>query len=386
MQFESVTTASNATGPSHASIFTSLYPKDHGVYGNAERLGSPARPLAEIFREEGYATGAFVGSLVLKSTLSGLGQGFDRYLDAGDAMKRGADEVNADALPWIREHADSRFFAWIHYMDPHTPYDPPELDRERYAPGGGDEDVVPVPEGVPFSGFRAYPRDLRWPEALYRGEISHMDRELGRLLAELDRSGLRERTILAFTADHGESLGEHGIYYKHVGLYGTTANVPWMLRGPGIEAMGERVSRGVETIDVAPTVLAAAGLEVPSTMRGTDRRAAARNGDPDPQYVQHSAGLALGLREGRYHAIQRLRKMRYGQRIVDPGFELYDLDRDPGMQSDRSGEEPGAVLRLEREMARWLRDRRPIESSSAELSEAERSALERLGYVVGDDE
>ena len=384
--YENATTASNATCPSHSSIFTSLYPKDHGVIGNSERLTSEAVTLAESFRDAGYQTVGVVGSIVLKSTLSGLGQGFATYHDAGSQMKRSAETVNEDAFEWLEAHRDEPFFAWIHYMDPHTPYLPPDIDREQYLPTSSEGARVP-PDGVTLKGFGPdTPNDLRWPIALYRGEVTDMDRNFGILLARLEELGLAENTILAFTADHGESLGEHRIFFKHAGLYSTTTRVPFLLRIPG-EAP-QRVTAPVETVDIAPTLLSLAGVPIPKDYRGRDvgpsSRVEPRSERGDEVFFQHAGGVAVGLRNGDHHAILRMTKMRLDQLPIEPGLVLFDQQEDPAELRDRAHDDETRRVELERRLARWLEDRRGLTSEPAKLSPFERDALIALGYL--DDE
>ncbi|HEY7697786.1 MAG TPA: sulfatase, partial [Vicinamibacteria bacterium] len=180
--FENVSTVAPTTLPSHASLLTGLTPLVHGVHDNVGFYLDPRFPtLAAHLKSRGYETGAFIGAFVLDSRF-GLDRGFDVYDDdveggeedpSGFVAQRPGDEVLDSALSWLRLRTDSKhpFFAFLHFYDPHTPYEPKEG---------------------------------------YRGEVAHVDSLVGRLLSFLDERGLSEGTLVALTADHGESLGEHG--------------------------------------------------------------------------------------------------------------------------------------------------------------------------------
>src|SRR5262245_45814538 len=208
--FDAATATVPLTFPSHASIFTGLVPPHHGVRDNGGFfLQESATTLAERLKSAGYATGAFVGAWVLESKW-GLAQGFDHYSDRfdlsrykvlslGTVQKRG-DEVMDDALAWLASVEKGKFFAWVHLYDPHTPYDPPEPYRSRF------------------------------PGQPYRGEVAYTDAVVGRLLGWLRERGLLDRTVVVLTADHGESLGEHGEAAHAFFVYDATVAVPLIIR------------------------------------------------------------------------------------------------------------------------------------------------------------
>ena len=261
--FVDVTTAANVTLPSHTTILTSLYPKDHGCVSNAQVLSDDLVTLAEILRDRGYTTGAAVASTVLSAGPTGIGQGFDHYHDVGAESRRDADAVTDDALAFLSATDGRPFFLWVHYYDPHMPYDaPPDIVKSYYE--GDPRDPA---HGPPLPGSFGDVTDPAYAVAQYRAEITAMDREVGRLLDAVDARG---EAILCFTADHGESLTEHQIFYNHEGLFPTTVIVPWIVAGPGVDA-SITVNDPVETVDVAPTLLALLGVEAPSWMRGKAR-------------------------------------------------------------------------------------------------------------------
>ncbi|GAG24643.1 unnamed protein product, partial [marine sediment metagenome] len=180
------------TLPSHSSIFTGTHPLYHGMRDNGGfYLEEKHITLAEVLKTNGYSTGAFVGAFVLDSRW-GLDQGFDYYYDnfdltkyktvSLDSVQRRGDEVLAEACKWLEKNSQDKFFAWIHLYDPHTPYDPPEPYKTQY-------------NGRRFG--------------LYDGEIAYVDLLMGDFRSFMEEKNLMEKTLIIFTSDHGESLGEH---------------------------------------------------------------------------------------------------------------------------------------------------------------------------------
>ncbi len=275
--FERAVAASSSTAPSHASILTSLYPRQHSIgYRNGDTRLEGAVTLAELLRARGYATAAFVGNAVLRRRI-GLDRGFDTYDDELPepeasrplVFERRARQTTERALAWLAR-AEEPFFLWVHYQDPHGPYDPPDGYADTFAPER-DPDEPPLPRlesslatgGIP--AYQALPGLTRASEyrARYADEIRYADHWIGELLAS---PRLRD-AIVVFTADHGESLGEGGHYFMH----GTTtlppeAHVPLLVRAPGVAPA--RIATTVSHVDIAPTILELAGVPAPSGMRG----------------------------------------------------------------------------------------------------------------------
>jgi len=309
--FERATATVPLTFPSHASIFTGLIPPHHGVRDNGGFfLGEEKTTLAERFKAAGYATGAFVGAWVLESKW-GLAQGFDTYSDKFDLSKfkvvslgtvqKPGDEVANNALGWVDSVRGRKFFAWVHLYDPHTPYDPPEPFRSRY------------------------------PREPYLGEVAYTDHVVGRLLDGLRDRGLSERTLIVLTADHGESLGDHGESTHAYFIYGATTHVPLILRTPWGDRGRSRAA--VSSVDVFPTVLDLAGLAPEEGM--IDGRSLAR-AVLDPGADVGGAAYAESYFPRYHFGWQHLRGLRDGrfQYVDAPEPELYDLDQDPGETSN----------------------------------------------------
>jgi arylsulfatase A-like enzyme/tetratricopeptide (TPR) repeat protein len=318
------------TLPSHASIFTGLYPPHHGVRDNAGFvLGQDVTTLSERLVARGYQTAAVVGSYVLAARW-GLAQGHETYDDSFDYseierraltdVERPAVQVVDRAMEWLRteRRGDRPFYLWVHLYDPHDPYAPPEEYRRR-AP------------------------------TAYAGEVLYADSQVARLLDGLDRLGLRRETAVAYLADHGESLGDHGESTHGIFLYGSTLDVPMILAAPsggpsGAAALlppGLRARELARLVDVTPTLLDLVGLPVPTGLDGAsllpmvtheaatgsaavpgDDAAGALRGPVSyaetyfPRF-HHGWSELLGVETARWRSIRA------------PRPELYDRSRDP---------------------------------------------------------
>jgi arylsulfatase A-like enzyme len=269
------------TKPSVPSFLTGTLPVRHGVYEGSVRgaageishaLPESAVTLAEVFREAGYDTAAFVRNAQLRPGL-GFEQGFDVYQDeAGDAR-----EIRWRAQDWVDARAGERpFFAYLHLLDAHWPWPVPDAYAARWAPL---EAVTPHRDrasGALRDAINDGTRTLGEEEreamlALYDGSIRYVDDQLAEFFAWLERRGLWQDTIVCVVADHGEEFGEHGRVGHGHGLRESLLRVPWILRVPGRAA--REVRTPVSLIDVFPTLLSAAGLRAPPTHDGLDRLA-----------------------------------------------------------------------------------------------------------------
>jgi len=350
------------TRPSHISLFTGLYPAEHGIRDNVSPpLGNGVPVLAEILEKQGFKTAAFVSSIVL-SKQSGLDRGFAHYSDHFDIgeddarflntiQKRG-DTTVAEAVAWLGEAGTERRFAWVHLYDPHDPYEPPEPYASRYA---GRE---------------------------YDGEVAWSDELVGRLDAALAAAKVKDETLLVVTSDHGEGLEEHGEAVHGFFVYETTLGVPLLMRGPGIPA-GARLAGVARTVDVMPTVLDLLGM-APQTPRVSGRSLVpALRGAP----MDDAPTFAESLVPLVHYGWSDLRAVRDGRwkYILAPRPELYDLEQDPGERQNLIEREPqrarayrsGIEQRLREEQA-LLRETGPAAASvPADLLEK----LGALGYV-----
>lgn len=289
-----------STLPSHASILLGLTPNAHGVHDNSGFIvRDEFLTMAEWLKAQGYATAAFVGAFPLDSRF-GLVQGFDVYDDEygsqgpSDAtfVERKADAVVDRALAWLERRAGP-WFLWVHVFDPHQPYEPPEPFLSRYA-------------GRP-----------------YEGEIAYVDSALDRLFGFLRDKGIEGRTAVVLTADHGESLGEHGESTHGYFAYNATLHVPLILATPGAKPV--RIEANVGHVDIFPTVCGLVGKKAPAGLQGRSLLPLiqGRSGPDETVYFE-----ALTAYYNRGWA--PLRGFIRGQEkyIDSPIAEVYDLERD----------------------------------------------------------
>ncbi|HXU29298.1 MAG TPA: sulfatase-like hydrolase/transferase [Thermoanaerobaculia bacterium] len=344
------------TLPSHTSILTGQFPADHGVRDNTGYLFEAAKHpfLPLLLKKAGFATGAAVSSFVLRGE-TGLGDGFDYYegaidLRTGEALgrsQRPGGETAALALDWAKKQGSGPFFLLLHLYEPHSPYEPVEPFRSRYANP-------------------------------YDGEIATADAIVGRFFDALREAGIYDRATIILLSDHGEGLGDHGEEEHGILLYREALQVPLIMKLPKGRLGGRRVAAPVGLVDVAPTVLQLAGVALPADLDGkplpveTNEKPAA--GAARTIYAEtFYPRLHLGWNEltslirGPHHLIQ------------GPAPELFDLTADPGEKND--------VLRAERrtysEMrAELAKIERPL-AKPAEVDPETAQKLAALGYLGG---
>ncbi|HEX7136680.1 MAG TPA: sulfatase-like hydrolase/transferase, partial [Vicinamibacterales bacterium] len=357
--FVDATAHAPLTLPAHASILTGRYPTKHGVRDNAGfALVASVPTLASLLRTSGYHTAAFVSSYVLRAS-AGLNRGFDLYDDRFEgigqehltlsSLERRGPAVARDAVAWLAS-APHPYFLWVHFYDPHAPYDPPPAFAERF------------------------------PGRPYDGEIAASDFGVGALLAAVpvDR---QSRTIVVATGDHGEGLGDHGESQHGVLLYDSTLHVPLMMRGPGIPA-GVRVERQVRHVDILPTVLDLVGLQPPVGGDGEslrplfDSKAARPSGEAPLSYAESRFGaLHFGWapivsgRDGRWKFIQA------------PAPELYDLKVDRSETANRFT--PDGIGAAMARAVGQVEAASPQDSTTSTRDADTAERLRSLGYTSG---
>ena len=343
----------NNTNPSFVSIMTGLYGKNHGVYNLKTPLAQESTTLAEIFSGAGYDTLAVVSARHLGDDRSGLGQGFDKVVISDDQF---AAELAVDsAMDWMASR-EKPFFLWLHLFDPHTPHTPPQ----PYALGfraAACSGLWPVAAWVQFRN----PGPLEYTEPtlgghreLYAGEVAYLDRQIDRLIGFLDSRQLGSSTIVVFMADHGENLGEHGIFFRHSGLFTTTTHVPLMIRWQGPKRPGRRLAKLVQTIDLFPTILATAGLKIPP-QDGIDLRKLTCTNCRGRRavFAEHANGFGAMVRTSRY-----LYAVSHGHPVLPDGVTLYDVKENPDETQNLAGRGLPAERKLARFLRRWQAKRR----------------------------
>lgn len=284
VRFANAWSSAPETGPSLATVLTSRRAPVTGVRGNAERLDASLATMATVAKAAGLRTGAFVSTVLLRRDACAFERGFDVYDDAmtdpcfgHENAQRIASRTIDRAVAWLAT-SDAPSFCWVHLYDPHGPYEPPEPTPDLDATRATVASSALRPESIPR--YQRVGTSLDAAEYLdrYDREIAVADRHLGRLLAAVDPA----RTLVVLHADHGEAFGEDGAWFSHGSLLHDAAlRVPWIVAGPGVPA-GRVVGGDVRLLDVAPTVLALAGLPALPSAEGNDLASVVAGGASPP--------------------------------------------------------------------------------------------------------
>ncbi len=411
--FESAHSPIPLTLPSHTSIMTGLYPRTHLVLSHAYTLAPERVTLAEIFKEHGYSTAAFVSSHVLDKSY-GLNQGFETFWerwhllgDVTEALTASGFELTAKAARlWIKERpAEKPFFAWVHLFQPHKPYSPPAPLAKLYDPGYAGAIVADVPTlvGIWEQKRALAPEDLRHIQALYQGEVTTADREVGRIVDLLEREGIMKDTIVIVTSDHGEMLYEHDCYFGHdIMLYEPAITVPLVFFGDGVFPAGAIARQDARLIDLAPTILESAGLSheflgaidglslLPPVWR--EGKGAARRWGPKQLAGEKGARASdtlfaeifppkPGWKVEPRHALRTPNWKLIMEDSVD-ARELYDLASDPRELADLVLTEPDASSRLFAAWDAWRASKQEnFKTTFPDLDAETVENLKSLGYI-----
>lgn len=358
LTFTAARSAVPLTLPSHATILTGLLPPAHGVRENGAGALAESHPtIARLLREQGYRTGAFVGAFVLDRRF-GLATGFDTYDDHIPRDPNATERLEAErpagavvdaALAWLEHPAPGTdhpapgtphpapFFVWLHLYDPHAPYKPP--------PG--------------FSG--------------YDGEISYADSQLARLFDRLRERGFGDNTVIVVAGDHGEGLGDHGERTHGMLLYDSTLRVPLVIAAPG--SGRQRRDDPVSLADVAPTILRAAGVKPPVSMKGRDLLASRATGSGADIYAETEYPRVAG-----WNPLQALTDGRWKAIRAGAVVEIYDVQSDPGEQRNLVAAQPAMASAMSARIDALRAAGTP--AASPVVSPEARERLRALGYVA----
>ena len=377
----------NNTNPSHVTLLTGVHPRDTKIINNHTRLHVSADTLAERFRAAGYQTHAALSAFHLFDDVSGLGQGFDRM----SAPVRGAQDGRftlARAGRWIDDAAGAPLFLWLHLFDAHTPYELPDEDMATLMEGRPDPyraeaDLGLAENRVPAWLARTRLRDPEFVTALYAGEVRYLDGLLGDFLARPRVAG----ATIAFTADHGEALGEQDIWWDHFGLVDPTLHVPLVLRGPGVSP-GSRTAAPVRQMDVARTLLLMAGLD-DGAFPGRDvREVLTEPPAPEPRFAMSGQGISASVELEGWLLELYLRDVVDSDSAPDHDLgevRLYHLETDPRCTTDRLLDDLERARRMRAALIQWLGAARStgMTYENQEVSPAVQAKLAELGYTGG---
>jgi arylsulfatase A-like enzyme len=395
VSFSSAFAQSTTTTPSHASLFTGVYLRDHKVFSNFEALADAPRTWAEIFAGRGFQTFAVVNMAHLNPEVSNLAQGFQTF-KACEHVRKAHETVDV-FLDWLDTARPQKFFAWIHLVDVHTPYNPPAPYDYLYyhddKSTGRKTSLARIwpllPDHVSdhpfFKEWLSGVTDVEWVLAQYRGAVSYVDDEIGRLQQALAERGKTQDVAWVLTSDHGESLGEHGMYFVHTGLYEPTVHVPLIMVFPGEPLKGRVVSDVVELVDVMPTVLDYFQLPVPAQVKGRSLWGMMRGQLQPPKvaWIDHAGRSLVAVRSKRYKYIKHLKDEQYqpSYPFIKGREELYDVYADPYEKHNLAQERPD-VLEVLRKQAHTNIHMKPMyQAGQAHVSEETAEMLRSLGYV-----
>ncbi|UCC39292.1 MAG: sulfatase-like hydrolase/transferase, partial [Candidatus Aminicenantes bacterium] len=345
------------TLPSHCSLLTGTYPFYHQVRNNGFYYLTPSYlTLAEILKERGFKTSAFVSSFTVDSRF-GTDQGFDFYDDKfteAEVLKnfrseRKADKVYASFSDWLDENFNQKFFCWVHFFDPHVPYDPPSPFKEEFL------------------------------ERPYDGEIAYMDHYIGKMLEKLKEKNIDDNTLIVLVGDHGEAFGEKGEIDHGFFIYDVTLKVPLIFYSQNSLPPGLVINARVRLIDIMPSILEM--LEIPANkeIQGVsllpyikDRRK-----DDLPSYIEtyyprenHGWSELIGLINGKWKYIHA------------PKPELYNLESDPQEEKNVISHETKVASAIRQELKETIQKlSSKIEAGKKKLTREERERLRSLGYL-----
>lgn len=397
VRYAAAYTVTSRTAPSHFSMFTGRYPQEHGakLNGFAVPQDSKFLFLPQVLRNHGYKNGAFVSAWPLTKRLTKIDRFFDVYdedlsrsYQAINSM-RWAEDVTPRAIDWIRKNKQGPFFAWVHYFDPHSPYDfRPEHEAKK--PTG-------QPDRTKERGQDAVPADLK----AYNSEILYTDHWVGKLIEALDAEGLGQNTLVVLLSDHGESIGERGYQGHSHRLYESVVHIPLIFRMPGTIAAGKTVETRVSTLDLMPTILdltvkaVKPGAEIPSDFAGRSLAASLKEDGTVPdrtvRYVAFGGQkwmapgwlaklwlrdldfpLIVGYRSGDKKVIWTPEKEE---------MEIFNLGRDPfEAHASTPGDDAKPYEDESEQLTKWFKATHLTQGENR-MDAKDEEALKSLGYI-----
>jgi arylsulfatase A-like enzyme len=392
LRFTAAFAPASYTLPSMASLHTGLYPEEVGIFANRNMFRGSSITLAELLRLNGWRTGAVVSNYVLRSG-TGIEKGFDVYDDAfthnernRDQPERMAADTTDAALKAVEQLLDgpaSGRFLWVHYQDVHGPYLPPGDRRDRYLEAASlAEDAARELPSIGINAIGAIPKyqlvndrfDIGYYRAGYAGEVQFVDEQIGRLLGALESKNLLDDATIAFTADHGESLGEDDYFFSHGEfLSDVLVRIPLLIRSPK-HAAGVRTDV-VSMVDLLPTLATSAEVPLPPNFPGRDLLADGAESAAGRAYLATLMGSST-KRWGWVEDGHVFVRSDIGGRAFE---QLRALDSES--ESESATEDPARKQRMRASLQSF---RNMLEIPSAveqELSGQDREMLRRLGYL-----
>jgi arylsulfatase A-like enzyme len=374
--FEDAVAQSSWTKAAVASIFTGVWPPSHGVNGPHDRLPDDLSTMPELLRNGGYRTAAVVGNAYV-----GRSFGFDRGFEHFEFLKHTVGDssvIHSRVTRWMDQLSPAEpFFLYVHTIDPHAPYAPPDEFRRRFADDVGNPEVGGVSTVRALArGERSASRQMADDlQALYEAEIAFNDFNFGRLVRELRERELFDNSLIVFVSDHGEAFGEHGAWTHGLDLHDESLRIPLVIRFPRGRNAGSRVRHTVQQADLLPTVLAAAGLT------GHDEL----DGDDLAPFVDQPMNRAVYCyldywgRRGAAVLSDQWKLIRPLSEDFGFGAQLFDRAGDPHERRNLAADLPVRTGFLDTLLRRNLARLRP--PMEVDIDAHTRSELEALGYI-----
>jgi arylsulfatase A-like enzyme len=402
------------TTQSMSSIMTAFYPHKNGVRSMVHTLDLNQKTLAEILREDGYTTSAFIRNAWI-DRYSGLQQGFDYVDDLNRRMdelivlqilygigilKPRSDEAGGctdNAITWLHKNKDRKFFMWLHYMDPHRPYNPPEPYDSSFDSGFEGEFTVNDNRVYKLLRFNTTLSENQVPHALalYDGEILYNDRQIGRFLSTLEELDLYDKTMIIYTSDHGEAFGEHRAFFGHGAyLYDEEVRVPLIIKLPDSVDYGLVVEKPVNLVDVTPTILEVAGITFNSGgLDGVSLVNMTQSLEDRGLVFAESAARSHDLERKYYSGVKGMWRMVVSwpwKLVLIPHpdgdiIELYNLVEDPSERKDVSRIQVDITNQLESRLRDWMSEDPEAgdsETRDVEITPDREAVLRDLGYLA----
>ncbi len=389
------------TNPSHASIFTGMYPSSDGVRVHmVDHLPTNLDTLATVFTQAGYTTAGLYSWVSFDPQYSGFERGFQVYRDltlGGPTMlsnpvvsqaaaryrvaeqylylpnmankitglnqsvetsAKGRGDVTTDAaIAQLSAFGSQPFFMWLHYFDPHYPYEPPSGFNSLYDANytGTMNGGMPFVQAIENNTLHPNSADTLKLLSLYQGEITYLDTQLARLFAALDSMGLTSSTVVAITGDHGESFAEHkefeedGNFFHPHSLFSAEQRTPLLIRYPKRIAAGTTVSSVTQSIDLFPTLIEFSGMPVPAQTQGTSLKGLLDGTDDGSTRAAYSAMPDYVFTSIVTSQFKLIQNNASGQRI------MYDVQNDPLEQHDLYSANPSVATDLTTSLNGWMK-------------------------------
>ena len=361
------------TDPSHASIFSGMYPSSSGVRVHmVDKLPDSLETLATLYSKAGYATAGLFSWMSLEAQYCNLQRGFGVYQDltstlatptptaagaASDSPKGRADLTTNAAISQLKAFGARPFFLWVHYFDCHTPYDLPSSALDQYDPGyaGTIQGSSATVEALRGGQLQPPEPDIIRLMSLYQAEITYLDSQISRLFGALDDLKLTQNTIVAVTADHGESFAEHaefivgGDFFHPCGLYNPEGRVPLLFRYPPRVRPGSVVDAPTQAIDLLPTLLQMSGLPVPAQAQGSSMSGLFDGSDDGASRLAYASMpdyVFTALTTPRWKLIQN---------NATGEHRLFDRSRDPDERLDQLAIEPAVATEMTAQLQNWMK-------------------------------